>query len=974
MSAVLEGDDVQFDASALEYNFSDKNVGEDKTVTANGYEDSMLSGADLQNYDVTFVDTTTADIMKLAINIGFTANNKVYDGNNDATRDQLVMDAVLEGDDVTFNDDGIKYAFTDKNVGTDKTVTASGFEESMLSGADLQNYDITFVDTTTANITPLTIEIGFTANNKIYDGNTVAELNQIDMSAVLEGDDVSFDGSALEYNFSDKNVGEGKTVTATGYDDSMLTGADIANYDVTFIDTTTAAIKPLAIKVIADDQSMIYGDEQPSLTYTFTDDLAEGDVISVKLDLNIADSDKTFAGNIKAGEYEDAITATATIYDNDGNVATGNYDITYDFGKLTVDLRNITVTAKNQEMTYGDEMPDLEDQYTFDPNALAEGDTLDVTLEYNITDSDLSTSGNVTAGLHSGMVVEEGHVLTNGENYNYSFNAASLNVLPKDITITFDAKDKLYDNTTKAERDGDFIIDGVVSGDDVRAFGTELTYAFDAPTVLRDADGNVLDRTVTADGELVTVGKDVDNYNIIFDNTAEAKIMPLVLTVTAKDQSMTYGDANPDLTGQYDVDGLLDVDTLVVTLAYDSDNIPTSASGHFKAGEHEGAIIEDSHTLTNAESYDYIFNAADLKVEKRPITIAADDKEITYGDEVGELTYVVTGEVADGDSVEDTTLAVDGKENANGHYNAGEYDIIIGELSLDTNDYDITYDPGILIVNQKEITVIADDKTKEERRPDPRLTYTVDGLLDNDKLTGRLTREPGEAPGEYEIQQGTVTANDNYIITYIPGTLTITEKPEEPEPEPEPPLLKNIYQEPEQSNRNYNGPMDFEVMDYRPVIPDIHPKWDFRSRFEQHRIDPLADSQDLWMDLNSLDTILVSKVISASNSANERGFSSGNEMFPNNTQTSINSVHQSDDFDAPLIDYIDVHGSNDSDMPWIFMDESIQIPKFIEQDIADDAADDMDMLDTLAGINLNEPSKHAAFKSDVELLLDGLLA
>ena len=546
-----------------------------------------------------------------------------------------------------------------------------------------------------------------------------------------------------------------------------------------------------------------------------------------------------------------------------------------------------------------------------------------------------------------------------------------MDVKAKDITISFNAKDKAYDGNTDAERDGNFIIDGVIDGDDVRAFDTELTFAFDAPNVLRDADGNVLDRTVTATGDLVTVGNDIDNYNITFDDTAEAKITPLVLTVTAIDQSMTYGDANPDLTDQYTVEGLLDIDTLDVTLAYDSDNIPTSASGHFKAGEHDDAIIEGSHTLTNAESYDYVFNAADLTVDKRPITIVADDKEITYGDEVGELTYVVTGEVADGDSAEDTTLAVDGEENANGHYNAGEYDIIIGEPSLDENDYDITYDPGTLIVNQKEITVIADDKTKEEHKPDPRLTYTVDGLLDDDKLTGRLTREPGEAPGDYEIQQGTLTSDDNYIITYIPGTLTITEKPDEPEVIPPP---RNIYQEPEQSNRNYNGPMDFEVTDYIPVIPDMHPKWDFRSRFDQHRIDPVAGSQDLWMDIDSLDTLLVSKVISASNSANERGFSSGNEMFPNDTQTSIMSVTPSDDFDAPLIDYIDVHGSNDADMPWIFMDESIQIPKFIEQDIADDAADDMDMLDTLAGINLNEPSKHAAFKSDVELLLDGLMA
>jgi hypothetical protein len=889
------------------------------------------------------------------------------------------MNAVLEGDDVSFDATGLEYNFDTKNAGKDKTVTAEGYNEDMLSGDDLQNYDITFIETTVANITPKEIKVGFTAKDKVYDGTTKADRDELIMYEVIKGDDVKFDDTGIEYNFDTKNIGNAKTVTGTGFKTDMLSGEDLQNYDITFadtifIDTAKAAITPVHIVVTADDKSMTYGDAEPALTYTFDDEtLVGGDMIDVSLSLDVADSDRTDSGHIKADEYVDVISATADIYDTEGSIVTGNYDIEYVLGDLTVNKRNITVTAQNQSMTYGDDKPNLDGQYTFDDNALASGDSLEVTLEYKIDDSDLSSSGNVKAGLHPGMVVEKSHVLTNDDNYNYTFNAASLNVTPKDITVNFNAQDKEYDGNTDAMRDGDFIIDGVISGDDVRAFDTAITYAFDAPTVLRDADGNVLDRTVTATGDLITVGNDVANYNISFNNTAEAKITPRTLTVNAIDQSMTYGDANPDLTGQYtfDEDVLVEGDTLEVTLVYDSENIPTSDSGHFKAGEYESAIIEGSHTLTNAESYDYIFNAADLSVAKRAITIAAADKEITYGDEVGELTYVITGEVADGDSLDDTVLAVDGEENANGHYNAGEYDIIIGELSLDEDDYDITYEPGTLLVNQKEITVIADSKTKEERKPDPRLTYTVDGLLDDDELTGRLTREPGEAPGEYEIQQGTLTADDNYIITYIPGILTITEKPDEPEVIPPP---RNIYQDPDQGNRNYNGPMDFEVVDYRPVIPDIHPKWDFRSQFDDHRVDSLAESQDLWMDIDSLDTILVSKVISATDSANERGFSSGNEMFPNDTQTSIMSVRPSNDFDSPIIDPINVHGSNDADMPWLFIDESIQIPKSLEQDIADDTTDDIDMLDTLAGLNLNEPSKHAAFKSDIELLLDGLMA
>ncbi|MCR5381627.1 MAG: hypothetical protein K6G44_11640, partial [Lentisphaeria bacterium] len=341
MSAVLEGDDVSFDDSSLIYTFDNKNVGDDKTVTAEGYNDSLLSGNDLANYDITFVDTALADITPLAINIGFTAKDKVYDGNTVAIRNEIDMSAVLEGDDVSFDDSTLVYNFDNKNVGEGKTVTAEGYNDSLLSGNDLANYDVTFVDTTTAAITPLEITIGFTANDKVYDGNTSATRDQLVMDNVLEGDDVSFDDSGIEYNFDTKEPGEGKTVTATGFDaDTMLSGNDLANYDITFVDTATADITFLTITIIADNKSMTYGDAEPALTYNYEGNLAEGHTISVDLSLNIDDADITDTAHIKAGSYADSITAVATIYDADGKVITSDYTITYDFGDLTVDLRN----------------------------------------------------------------------------------------------------------------------------------------------------------------------------------------------------------------------------------------------------------------------------------------------------------------------------------------------------------------------------------------------------------------------------------------------------------------------------------------------------------------------------------------------------------------------------------------------------------------------------------------------------------
>ena len=148
---ILDGDAVRILDRNVTYSFSDKNVGEDKTVTASG--DITCIGADKANYSFVFDRTAVADITPRPAVIGFTADDKTYDGTTDSVRDELVMGEILAGDDVVFNDSAIEYRFDDESVGTDKTVTANGFDAStMLSGNDLQNYSIIFDNTAVADI------------------------------------------------------------------------------------------------------------------------------------------------------------------------------------------------------------------------------------------------------------------------------------------------------------------------------------------------------------------------------------------------------------------------------------------------------------------------------------------------------------------------------------------------------------------------------------------------------------------------------------------------------------------------------------------------------------------------------------------------------------------------------------------------------------------------------------------------------
>src|SRR5258707_4910309 len=121
---------------------------------------------------------------------------------------------------------------------------ARGFS---FAGGDVGNYPNNTTATTTANITALAISGSITAGNKVYDGNTGATILTRTLSGVVSGDTVNYVGGTA--TFADKNVGNGKTVTAIGL---SLSGADAGNYTINTTATTTANITALAISGTID--------------------------------------------------------------------------------------------------------------------------------------------------------------------------------------------------------------------------------------------------------------------------------------------------------------------------------------------------------------------------------------------------------------------------------------------------------------------------------------------------------------------------------------------------------------------------------------------------------------------------------------------------------------------------------------------------------------------------------------------------
>ena len=265
---VLAGDTVTLGVSGAKGAFTDKNVGNGKTVTVSGL---TISGASSANYTLK-QPTATAGITARSLTVTAKGVNKVYDGMTNAT--VTLTDNRVSGDVLT-----LSYAaafFTNKTVGNGKPVNVKGIT---LSSTDSANYLLAATTaSTSANITAATLTVsGLTAANKVYDGKTTATLNVggAVLVGVIAGDTVTLGVSGAKGAFADKNVGAGKTVKVSGL---TIAGTSSANYKLTQ-PAATASITARPLTVTAASLDKIY-DGTTAATVTLSDNRLAGDVLS----------------------------------------------------------------------------------------------------------------------------------------------------------------------------------------------------------------------------------------------------------------------------------------------------------------------------------------------------------------------------------------------------------------------------------------------------------------------------------------------------------------------------------------------------------------------------------------------------------------------------------------------------------------------------------------------------------------------
>uniref|UniRef100_UPI003A92B99E YDG domain-containing protein n=1 Tax=Halarcobacter sp. TaxID=2321133 RepID=UPI003A92B99E len=279
LNGIVSGDSVT--SSNTSANFTDKNVGNSKTVNIDGI---FLEGIHSGNYSISGSATATANITPKAITANYTAENKVYDGTTNAVVNGT-LNGIVSGDSVTFSNTSAN--FTDKNAGENKTVNIAGIS---ISGTDSSNYSISNTSSTTADIIKKELTANYTADNKIYDGTTSAVVSGT-LDGVLSGETVTFSNTTA--NFADKNAGDGKIVNVAGI---SISGTDSSNYSISSDTTTTADItkKELTANYTADNK--VYDGTTDAVVNGTLNGIISGD--SVTLSKNASFVDKNVGTSI----------------------------------------------------------------------------------------------------------------------------------------------------------------------------------------------------------------------------------------------------------------------------------------------------------------------------------------------------------------------------------------------------------------------------------------------------------------------------------------------------------------------------------------------------------------------------------------------------------------------------------------------------------------------------------------------------
>ncbi|MDR0565849.1 MAG: InlB B-repeat-containing protein, partial [Prevotellaceae bacterium] len=195
------------------------------------------------------------------------------------------------------------------------------------------------------------------------------------------------------------------------------------------------------------------------------------------------------------------------------------------------------------------------------------------------------------------------------------------------------------------------------------------------------------------------------------------------------------------------------------------EDLPLTVSGQ---QTNAGDSYEATASLATPNANYALEVASTVKV----FSIAAATVSVQWGDAA--FTYTGSAQAptatATGVLQEDLPLTVSGQQT-----NAGDSYEAIASLATPNANYALEAASAVKLfsITPATLTVTPHEQSKTYGAADPAFTYDVDNLQNGEQasavLSGELSRVPGDTVGSYSIEQGGLSANSSYSISFTSG-------------------------------------------------------------------------------------------------------------------------------------------------------------------------------------------------------------
>ncbi|MBU3899355.1 MAG: hypothetical protein KJ614_10575, partial [Gammaproteobacteria bacterium] len=451
--------------------------------------------------------------------------------------------------------------------------------------------------------------------------------------------------------------------------------------------------------------------------------------------------------------------------------ATGTY-----LARGNITVRPLTVNAVTDTRVYNGTTSSVGTPTVVD---LQTGDTINGTLTQAYASKNVLGTGLSTLVANGPYTVADGN---GGNNYSVTVNTAPGTITPLALVGSITANNKMYDANNSAVI-ASRTLATPIAGDAVSYVGGTALFS----------DKNVANgKTVTGTG-LSLAGADAGNYTVNSTATTTANITPAPLTVTANDQSKTYGTLFTFAGTEFTNTALVGGET-IGTVSLTSAGTPAAA--HVAGSPYPiipsaatgGSFAPSNYTIT------YVNGA--MVVNPAPLTLTANDQSKVYGTALPiPGTAFTATTLQNSDSIASVTMTSAGTP-ATAHVAGSPYPIIItpgsetGGTFVPT-DYTISYVNGALTVTPAPLTLTANDQSKVygTALPIPGTAFTSTTLQNSDSIaTVAMTSAgtPATAPvagSPYPIiitagsETGGTFVPTDYTVTYVNGKLVVTPVP-----------------------------------------------------------------------------------------------------------------------------------------------------------------------------------------------------